>query len=74
MAGGDRVEQFFRLFGDSDGDRDVDEADDQLFQSTLGLTAGDAGFLSIFDFDGDGDVDEVDAVEFAARLGTVLGP
>src|SRR5439155_6498364 len=35
-AGGDRVDGFFRLFGDSDGDRDVDWQDRDLFRSAFG--------------------------------------
>jgi hypothetical protein len=72
--GGDRVESFFRYFGDSDGDRDVDEADQALFDSTFGRSAADEGFLAYFDFDGDGDVDEADRDQFLLRLGSSLGP
>src|SRR5262249_23695041 len=73
LQGGDRVEEFFRLFGDGDGDGDVGGLDLKLFLSTLGLTAQDEGFLGFFDFDGDGDVDEeVDYAEFLRRL--VLKP
>src|SRR5438105_11739371 len=32
-AGGDRVEAFFRLFGDADGDGHVDQRDRELFRS-----------------------------------------
>src|SRR4029077_15707895 len=35
-AGGDRVHSLFRLFGDSDGDGDVDCVDRDLFRSTFG--------------------------------------
>src|SRR5207247_267617 len=55
-AGGDRVDAFFRLFGDSDGDRDVDWLDRDLFQSAFKTKAGDINYLWYFDFDGDGDV------------------
>ena len=73
QPGGDHVEEFFRLYGDSDGDGDVDVLDLESFSSTLGLTDQDEGFLWYFDFDGDGDVDEeVDLVEFQRRL--VLEP
>src|SRR5207249_6449004 len=34
-AGGDRVDGFFRLFGDSDGDGQVDRLDRDLFRSTF---------------------------------------
>src|SRR4029453_14842250 len=56
-AGGDRVDAFFRLFGDSDGDGDVDGLDRDRFRSAFKTSAGDAGYLWYFDFDGDGDVD-----------------
>jgi autotransporter-associated beta strand protein len=71
-AGGNHVERFFRLFGDSDGDRDVDQADRDRFFSTLGKRAGQDDFLAFFDFDGDGDVDAKDQRQFLRRLGTVL--
>jgi Bacterial Ig-like domain len=53
-GGGDRVDSFFRLFGDSDGDRDVDWQDRDLFRSAFGKSATDAGYLWYFDFDVDG--------------------
>jgi autotransporter-associated beta strand protein len=74
VAGGDRVDQFFRLFGDADGDRDVDRADHDLFRDAVHSELGDANYLAFFDFDGDGDVDNRDKKEFNRRLGTVLDP
>jgi hypothetical protein len=68
-AGGDRVDGFFRLFGDSDGDRDVDWLDRDLFRSAFGKSAGEAGYLWYFDFDGDGDVDGLDNGQFNRRFG-----
>jgi hypothetical protein len=66
-AGGNRAASFFRLFGDTDGDRDVDRADLggmlDAFQSTL----GDARYLWFFDCDGDGDVDGRDMAQFNHR-------
>ena len=53
--GGDRVDEFFRLFGDSDGD--VDRLDRDAFRSAIGRRAGEAGYLWYFDFDGDGATD-----------------
>jgi hypothetical protein len=72
--GGDRVDAFFRYFGDSDGDRDVDEIDQALFDSAFGTGAGDPAFLEYLDYDGDGDVDEADRDQFLLRLGTSLSP
>jgi hypothetical protein len=54
-AGGDRVDGFFRLFGDSDGNGDVDRQDRDRFRSAFGKTAAEAGYLWYFDFDFDGD-------------------
>ena len=68
-AGGNRVDGFHRLFGDSDGDGDVDWLDRELFRSAFNKRAGDAGYLWYFDFDGDGDVDDFDNGQFNRRFG-----
>ena len=68
-AGGNRVDGFFRLFGDSDGDGDVDRLDRDLFRSAFKKSAGDVGYLWYFDFDGDGDVDGRDNGQFNRRFG-----
>src|SRR5262249_27078871 len=68
-GGGDRVDSFFRLFGDSDGDNDVDWLDRDLFRSAFGHSIGDTGYLWYFDFDGDGNVDGLDNGEFSRRFG-----
>ena len=49
----DSVTAFHRLFGDSDGDRDVDAADRTAFNAAFGQTTVSA--LSTFDYDRDGD-------------------
>ena len=67
-AGGNRVDGFFRLFGDSDGDRDVGWLDRDLFRCAFGKSIGDAGYLWYFDFEGDGDVDGRDNGEFNRRF------
>jgi hypothetical protein len=68
-AGGDRVEGFFRLFGDSDGDGDVDRHDRDAFRTAFKTKAGDTGYLWSFDFDGDGAVDGRDNGQFNRRFG-----
>jgi hypothetical protein len=68
-AGGDRVDAFFRLFGDADGDGDVDQVDRDAFRSAFRKTAGEGGYLWYFDFDGDGDVDGRDNGQFNRRFG-----
>jgi autotransporter-associated beta strand protein len=72
ISAGDRVDAFFRLFGDADGDRDVDRRDQALFRRTFRKRTGQAGFLAFFDFDGDGDVDKRDQKQFNRRRGQVL--
>ena len=69
VAGSDRVDTFFRLFGDADGDGHVDLGDVLHFAGTLGKHAGDPGYLWYFDYDGDGRVDGSDLVQLLRRLG-----
>jgi len=66
-AGGNRAHAFHRLFGDSDGDGDVDLLDRDLFRSSFKTSADEAGYLWYFDFDGDGDVDGRDNGQFNRR-------
>ncbi|MCA9136524.1 MAG: hypothetical protein KDB00_07190 [Planctomycetales bacterium] len=62
------TDQFFRYFGDSDGDRDVDAEDfGQLALSFL-KTTGTSGYNEDLDFDGDGDVDGLDYGRFEQRF------
>jgi hypothetical protein len=69
VAGSDRVDTFFRLFGDSDGDGHVDLGDLLHFAGTLGKRAGDPGYLWYFNYDGDGRVDVGDLLQLLRRLG-----
>jgi hypothetical protein len=73
-AGGDRSDSIFRLYGDSDGDRDVDLCDLGRFLSTFGRRPGDPHYLWYFDVNGDERVGVIDLVGFARRLGTHLNP
>jgi len=52
-----------RLFGDNDGDRDVDAIDFGAFRAAFG------GSNPVMDFDQDGDVDAVDFGQFRGRFG-----
>jgi hypothetical protein len=69
VAGGNRVDSFFRLFGDADGDGKVDGHDRDLFRSAFKTSAAEPGYLWYFDFDGDGDVDGRDNGQFNRRFG-----
>jgi surface-anchored protein len=57
--------QFHRLFGDADGDRDVDARDLSAFRQAFGNTTN----LAAFDWDNDGDVDRADYQRFLRRYG-----
>jgi hypothetical protein len=57
----------FRLFGDHDGDADVDASDYGAFRGAFGGASNLA-----FDYDNDGDVDAADFGQFRARFGTSI--
>jgi hypothetical protein len=68
-AGGNQVDSFFRLFGDSDGDGDVDPLDRDRIRSAYKSMIGDVNYLWYFDFDGDGNVAGPDNGQFNRRFG-----
>ncbi|MEO1524055.1 MAG: choice-of-anchor D domain-containing protein [Planctomycetota bacterium] len=59
---------FFRLFGDLDGDRDVDGIDYARFADAFGSTTGSATYNAAADFELDGDVDGVDYGNFGQNF------
>lgn len=63
-----------RLFGDLDGDRDVDALDNLRFRQAFGAILGQLGpaYQAAFDFDGDGDIDALDNLRFRQRFGVIL--
>ena len=69
-AGGDLVfgdtaaDNFFRLFGDNDGNRSVNVFDLLAFRSTFGDSNGDANFNAQFDSNADGNVNVFDLLAF----------
>ena len=70
--GGEYVFAFHRLYGDADGDRDVDTADLAAMRNTFGRAAGQPGYLAHLDSDADGDVDTADLIRLRARCGSRL--
>lgn len=68
VFGDEATDRFFRLFGDSDGDGDVDGRDYGRFGLTFLKSASNAAFDAAFDFDGDGDVDGRDYGQFGLRF------
>ncbi|WP_167546952.1 ELWxxDGT repeat protein [Stieleria maiorica] len=61
------ADRFFRFYGDSDGDRDVDGQDYGRFGTTFLRTSPDE-YNPDLDFDGDGDVDGQDYGRFGVRF------
>ncbi|MDV6028910.1 MAG: hypothetical protein F9B45_02110 [Phycisphaera sp. RhM] len=64
----DFVDSFFRFFGDTDGDRDVDGQDYGRFGLSFLKQEGMQGFDADLDFDGDGDVDGQDYGHFGLHF------
>jgi hypothetical protein len=55
---------FYRKFGDGNGDNAVDQSDYLSFRNALTLPS------FTFDYNNDGTVDQVDYLEFRNRIGT----
>ncbi len=68
ISGDPDTDSFFRLFGDTDGDRDVDIQDYGAFARSFLSQLGDANYNAAVDFDGDGDVDGNDMGQFRRSL------
>ena len=69
LSGGDQVFRFHRLFGDADGDRDVDRTDLALFKQSLNRPK----YVWYFDYDNDGLVNQSDLLQIKLRMNrTVL--
>ena len=64
----------FRLYGDANGDRRVDNLDFFQLRSTFGHNSGDPLYLAFLDVNGDGRVDNADFFLFRNRFGTTLNP
>lgn len=67
------TDNFFRLYGDFDGNRVINGLDLGRFRLTNGASAGDAAFNPLFDFDGNGVINGLDLGRFRIRNGTSLG-
>lgn len=65
---------FHRLFGDRDGDADVDRADLFGIIPALGRSLGDTGFDPRYDFNGDDTVGQSDLDALRARLEGLVAP
>jgi hypothetical protein len=70
--GANGADDFFRLFGDSDGDALVDSLDMYHIRQAMGTNARNAAQRAMFDYDGDRDVDSADYRQFRLRYGQRL--
>jgi len=72
VLAGNADNNLFRLFGDVDGDGDVDAVDYGAFRQAFGTSVGQAGYNAAFDYDQDGDIDALDYGNFRAHFGLGL--
>jgi uncharacterized repeat protein (TIGR01451 family) len=72
LPGGDRVERFFRLFGDVNGDGKVNATDQTAFLAAYRSRQGMAAYRSYFDYNGDGLIDSTDYYQFQRRYGSAV--
>ncbi len=66
----DSLTSFYRLYGDSNGDRTVDATDQAAFNAAYGQT--DVTSLATFDVNRDGKINAFDQAAFNRRLGHTL--
>lgn len=66
------VANFHRMYGDVNGDAQVDGVDFSAFSSTYGLMSTQIGFLAFFDLNGDGQIDGFEFSQFSGRVFTTL--
>jgi hypothetical protein len=67
LVGGDRAEHFFRLFGDVNGDGQVDAADRSAFLAAYRSRKDMANYRWYFDVNADGFIDSIDYYQFLRR-------
>ena len=69
ILGDDEEENFFALFGDTDGDRLVGVTEFGQFRSSFGKASSASGYNALFDFEGDNLVGVSDFGQFRSRFG-----
>ncbi|HEX8322440.1 MAG TPA: fibronectin type III domain-containing protein [Tepidisphaeraceae bacterium] len=69
LDGGDRSYEFYRLFGDIDGNRQVNFNDFLPFQTSFNRTSTSPGFVAGFDSNADERIDFTDFLAFQTRFG-----
>ena len=74
VFGASAADAFFRLYGDTDGDRDVDTLDWDRFRLAFQKRRGNPGYRADLDYDANGIIDPNDLRQFWLRLGKRLAP
>jgi hypothetical protein len=72
LVGGDRVDHFFRLFGDGNGDGKVNDTDRTAFLTAYRSRKGMANYHWYCDVNNDGIIDSLDYYQFLQRYRTKL--
>jgi hypothetical protein len=67
----DRVDTFYRLYGDTSGHETVNNSDTFQAKTTFLKSAGQAGYLAYLDYNGDGTVNNTDTFQLKQRFLTV---
>ena len=70
VAGGNATDEFFRFYGDGNGDRSINVFDLLGFRTAYGPSGGDNN--PDFDFNGDNQVNIFDLLQFRNRFGTSI--
>jgi hypothetical protein len=70
--GGNLTMDFYRLYGDVNGDRAVNGLDLAIFRDAFGTTVGNPNYLDYLDHNGDGAINGLDLAEYRTRFGTTL--
>jgi hypothetical protein len=71
-SGGNATDDFFRFYGDTTGDRNVNIFDLLQFRKAFGTEDGDAEFNAGFDSNGDNRINVFDLLAFRSRFGKTL--
>jgi hypothetical protein len=71
-AGTNQTDEFWRLYGDTLGRRQVDWTDNAALVSTYGKSQGNAAYIWYLDYDLSYTVDSTDRGQFVARRATIL--
>ena len=69
VIGDDEADNFFALYGDTNGDGLVGVAEFGQFRSAFGKTSSVIGYNILFDFEGDGSIGVSDFGQFRSRFG-----